>query len=1028
MNIAEFSITKKVIVWVMTVLALGGGIIAYQTLGRLEDPEFTIKDAQIITPYPGATAAEVAEEVTNEIEKAVQQLGQLKRVTSKSERGFSTVTATIKDKYDKHSLPQVWDELRRKVSDAQQDLPPGAGPSMVVDDYGDVFGVFFAITGEGYSYEEIRRYVDMLRRELLLCKDVKKVDLYGLLPEAIYVEISRPKLNILGISPETIFNLLAQKNLVSNGGRVKVGTEYIPIEVSGQYDSVKEIGELIIPGLASGRVLMLKDIATVRRGYREPASNKLFFDGAPAIGLSISTVQGGNVVEMGRAVEKRLAELEPQRPVGMELGVIAYQSTAVTKSINAFVVNLVEAVAIVIVVLLIFMGLRSGMIIGVVLLITIAATFVVMKIYDITLERISLGALILALGMLVDNAIVITDGMLIKIHAGVDKLKAARDVVSQTMMPLLGATVIAVLAFGAIGLSQDSTGEYCRSLFQVLLISLMASWVTAVTVTPLMCYTFIKAKVGDGENAAPPQPHQGKFYRGYRACLAGSIRVRWLTVGAVAGILVLAFVGFEQIETSFFPASTRPQFMVDIWLPKGTHIDDTTKVAEEIASYVQSLDDVTHVAATVGKGAPRFLLTYTPEKTDSSYAQLLVAVNDYHVIEPMKEKLQKYLDEKYTSATCLVKTFLLGPGDGGKIQARLRGPGSEHLRRMSELCETILHDDGRAVSIRNDWRNKTKVILAELRQTQAHKAGVTRPQVAQILQASFEGAQVGTYRERNRILPIIARAPQRERAEVESMNDLQIWSPLASKMIPLMQVVSEKFPTVWENSIIQRRNRVPTITVHADPKVGNASVLFNRVAPKILQAFADYKKANGLGGEYSLEWGGEHESSSDAQAALAGSIPMFILLMVLIVIFLFNALRQPLIIWLCVPLGIIGVTVGLLVMGQPFGFMALLGMLSLMGMLIKNAIVLIDQTDLEIRQGKDSYDAIIDSAVSRVRPVMMAAATTVLGMTPLVFDAFYISMAVTIMFGLTFAAVLTLLVVPVFYAIIFRIPSPKKQA
>ncbi len=1027
MNPAEFSIRKKTITLVMTVVMFAGGVIGYKTLSRLEDPEFTIKQALVITPYPGASAAEVEEEVSNEIEKACQQLGQLKKVESKSERGFSTVTVEIKDKYDKDTLPQVWDELRRKIGDARKDLPPGAGPSLVYDDYGDVFGVFFAVTGDGYSYEELRRYVDMLRRELLMVPDVKKVDLYALRPEAIYVEISRQKLKSLGISQEYIHSLLRARNLVADGGRVQVGKEFIPIRVTGEYTSVEEIGNLLISGPPSRRVIYLKDIATIRRDYLDPPSQILRYDGKTAIGIAISTVLGGNVVTMGQAMEKRLAELESERPVGMELGLVSYQSSAVTDAINGFVINLVEAVAIVIVVLLVFMGVRSGLIIGTVLLLTICGTLAIMKAYEITLERISLGALIIALGMLVDNAIVVTDGMLVKIQGGQDSLKAAKDVVSQNMIPLLGATLIAIIAFAAIGLSQDSTGEYCRSLFYVLMISLMMSWVTAVTATPLFCYMFIKPKPKT-DQAQSEDAYGGKFYQVYRKFLSKCIRFRWITMAVMGGLLAVSLLGFGKVNQSFFPNSTRAQFMVDIWLPKGTHIDETLKTVEQIEKHVSGIERVTHVTACVGQGAPRFILVYAPEKQDSGYAQLLVDVDDYRIIDGIKFKLQQHLDESYPEAVCLVKKFLLGPGEGGKIQIRFRGPDPEILRTFSARCEGIMKDDGGAVGIRNDWREKVKVVRADMKEAQAQRAGITRPDVASVLTAAFEGEQVGVYRERNRIVPIVARAPIDERSDVKFLNDLQIWSPVAGQIIPLTQVVSDSFETIWENAIIQRRHRVPTIMVHCDQAAGNASVLFERIRPLISQMFEqtriEFKDRIDDPSAYTLEWGGEYEDAKDAQAALAGSIPFFVLLMVLIVIFLFNALRQPLIIWMCVPLAMIGVTLGLLITGQPFGFMALLGMLSLTGMLIKNAIVLIDQIDLDIRSGKQIYQAILDSAVSRTRPVMMAAATTVMGMTPLLLDAFYVSMAVTIMFGLTFAAVLTLIVVPVLYAILFGATKP----
>lgn len=1034
MNIAAVAIRKKTVTLVLTVGLIVGGIIAYQKLGRLEDPEFTIKDALVITPYPGATAAEVEEEVTNEIEKAVQQLGQLKRVVSRSQRGASTVTVTIRDKYDKYSLPQVWDELRRKVSDAQGNLPPGSGPSFVMDDYGDVFGIFLAVTGDGYTYEEIRRYVDMLRRELLLVQDVKKVDLFALHDEAVYVEMSSQKMAGMGISQERIFTVLSNKNLVADGGMVEVGAEYVPIKITGEFTSVQEIGDLLLSSPGSKSVIYLRDVATVRRGYVDPVLKKLRYNRKPAIGIAVSTVMGGNVVAMGKAMEKRLGELDALRPIGMELNIVSYQSRSVTESIQGFVVNLIEAIVIVIVVLLLFMGMRAGLIIGGVLLLTILMTMMGMQAKGIMLERISLGALILALGMLVDNAIVIIDGMLIRIQNGEDKIIAATKCVSKDMTPLLGATVIAILSFAAIGLSDDSTGEYCGSLFWVLLISLFGSWVVAVTVTPLLGVMFLKKpKLREGEENK--EPFQSGFYRGYRAFLASCIRARWVTVALMCGLLGLAIFGFGFLEQNFFPPSTRPQFMIDVWMPEGTHIDKTTQAADAVSEYIREKypDDVSNITATIGAGAPRFLLVYAPEKADSSYGQLLVDVKDYRVIGKMREELQDYLDNtfkfgdetKFPRPSCLVKTFLLGPGDGGKMQMRLRGPDGQILRSIAERTMSIMHQDPEAVGIRDDWRQKIKTVETELRQAQAMRNGIERPQIANVIEQGFSGKTVGVYRERNRLLPIIARAPDFERHDAGNIPNLQIWSPAGQKMIPISQVVSGT-RTVWQNAIICRRNRLPTITVHCDPNDGRTTDMFSRIAPKIEKMFDDFKAQHHLSEEFTLEWGGEHEDTHDAQAGLAASLPAFIVMMVLIVIILFNALRQPLIIWLCVPLGIIGVTAGLLVTQQPFGFMALLGILSLTGMLIKNAIVLIDQIDLNIREDMEKYPAIISAAVSRMRPVMMAAATTVLGMIPLVLNPFYASMAVAVMAGLSFAAVLTLIFVPTLYAIFFRVKSPQR--
>lgn len=1010
MNIAELSIRNKTVTLVFTLLLLGGGILAFNDMSRLEDPEFTIKEALVITPYSGASAIEVEQEVTDELEQAVQKMGQIDRVTSKSDRGMSTLTVSIKDKYDKNSLPQVWDELRRKVRDSQTSLPPGAGPSIVIDDYGDVYGVFFAIYGDEYSYAELKKVVDMLRRELLLVEDVAKIETFGERTEVVYVEFDRNRMSQLGIPTQYIINALTQKSIVADAGKVQVGTEFISIEPTGTLRSVEDFESLLIAG-GNNKQIYLKDIATVRRDYQEPQSSILRYDGEQAIALGISTVSGGNVVTMGEALKKRMTELAEQIPLGIQFGVISLQSDAVSTAISSFVSSLLQAVAIVIIVLLFFMGLRSGLLIGFVLLITIAGSFIFLKPMGVALERISLGALIIALGMLVDNAIVVVDGILIKLEKGIEAKRAAIEVVKQSSMPLLGATFIAILAFAAIGTSDDSTGEFCRSLFQVVCVSLLLSWVTAVTITPLLGVMFLKTQAGGSDK----DPYAGNFYNRYKSLLHTCIQRRGLTMLVVIGLFLISLWGFRFVEQSFFPPSTRPQLMVDLWLPQGTHINETEKQVESVEQFVLEQDGVTHTTSLIGKGGLRFLLTYAPEKANNAYAQLLVDVADPEIMDGLIVRVEEYLQQQHPDVLGYVSKFQLGPGSTGKIQARFSGPDPDVLRRLAEQTKAIYASEQNAKSIRTDWRQRVKVIQPIMAEEQANLSGITRPDVADAIKEGFEGTRVGVYREGDLLLPVILRANADQRSDVNSINNLQIWSPAANRMIPLRQVVSG-FSTEFEDEIIMRRDRKRTITVYADPISGPASELFQRLKPKV--------EALPLPAGYIMEWGGEYEDSSDAQAGLAASLPAFILMMIVITIMLFNNLRQPLIIWLCVPLAMIGVAGGLLGMGQPFGFMALLGFLSLIGMLIKNAIVLIDQINLELAEGKSLLPAIVDSGVSRLRPVAMAASTTALGMIPLLMDAFFVSMAVTIIFGLLFATVLTMVVVPVLYAMLYQLKTP----
>jgi len=1016
MDIAGVALRNQTTTLVLTLVMAIGGILAFTNLSRLEDPEFTIKAAQITTPYPGASAAEVEKEVSDKIELAVQQLGQLDKVESVSRRGVSIVTVDIKDQYDKRTLPQVWDEVRRKVNDVQGQLPPGAGPSVVNDDYGDVWGVFVAIYGPEYTYAELKEYAKLLRRELSLVQDVAKVEFWGQRTEAVYIEPSRDRMSQLGIHPGIIIESLRDKNIVAEAGRVNVGPDYLAIDPTGTFRSVADFESLLISGEDSESQIYLRDIASVRRGYVEPKDQVLRYDGNVAIGLGISTVSGGNVVTMGQALEERIRELLPLTPLGMEFGIISLQSQAVTIAIDGFLINLIEAVAIVIGVLLLFMGVRSGFLIGFILAVTIAGTFIFMGPWNVALERISLGALVIALGMLVDNAIVVVDGMLVRMQQGQSPEDAASDVVNQTAWPLLGATAVAVMAFGAIGLSNDSTGEFCRSLFQVVFLALGLSWITAVTVTPLLGVKFLKVPATE-EGSEARDPYAGIFFRIYRGLLLGSLRARWFTVIVVVGLFATALWGFRYIDDSFFPDSTRPQFLMDFWLPQGTYIEDSVETAAEVEEYLAGLEGVSHITTLAGAGGMRFLVTYAPEKPNSAYVQFIIDVDDYRNIDRISAEAEATMAERWPQALVNSKKMRLGPGEGGKIQIRFSGPDRNELRRLAEQTMNILGDDGGAKGVYTDWRDRVLIQRPVLAETEANLAGITRPDVATAILAGFEGERVGVYREGDELLPIILRAPEAERGNVDSIQNLQIWSPAASGMLPLRQVVAG-FETVFEDPIIARLNRKSTITVHADPVSGPPSVLLARIMPKV--------EAIERGPDFELEWWGEYKDSKEAQAGIGASLPFFFLAMVLIVIALFNDLRQPLVIWLAVPLALIGVTGGLLLTQQPFGFMALLGFLSLSGMLIKNAIVLIDEIEVGKQTGKTPFQAIVDSGVSRLRPVSMAALTTALGMIPLLLDAFFVAMAVTIIAGLVVATVLTMIVVPVLYAIVFRIPYPRE--
>ncbi|KIF54060.1 efflux RND transporter permease subunit VmeI [Vibrio owensii] len=1018
-GIAAYFIRNRVISWMVSLIFLIGGISAFFGLGRLEDPAFTIKDAMVVTSYPGATPQQVEEEVTYPIEKAIQQLTYVDEVNSISSRGLSQITVTMKNNYGPDDLPQIWDELRRKVNDLKGTLPPGVNDPSVIDDFGDVYGILLAVTGDGYSYKELLDYVDYLRRELELVDGVSKVSVSGQQQEQVFIEISMKKLSSLGLSPNTVFNLLSTQNVVSDAGAIRIGDEYIRIQPTGEFQSVDELGDLLLTESGAQGLIFLKDVAEIKRGYVDVPTNIINYNGELALNMGISFAQGVNVVEVGKAFDRRVAELKYQQPVGVEISEIYNQPKEVDKSVSGFVVSLAQAVGIVIVVLLFFMGLRSGLLIGLILLLTVLGTFIFMKYFAIDLQRISLGALVIALGMLVDNAIVVVEGILIGTQKGRTRLQAATDIVTQTKWPLLGATVIAVTAFAPIGLSEDSTGEYCGTLFTVLLISLMLSWFTAISLTPFFADIFFKGqkiKSGEGEDN---DPYNGIIFVMYKKFLNFCMRRAWFTVVVLVAGLAASVYGFTHVKQAFFPSSTTPIFQLDVWLPEGTDIRATNDKLKELEGWLAKQDHVEHITTTAGKGLQRFMLTYSPEKSYAAYGEITTRVENYEALAPLMDRFRDHIKTNYPEINYKLKQIELGPGGGAKIEARVIGSDPTVLRTIAAQVMDVMYADPGATNIRHDWRERTQVLEPQFNESQARRYGITKSDVDDFLSMSFSGMNIGLYRDGTTLMPIVARLPEDERIDIRNIEGMKIWSPAQSEFIPLQQVTMG-YDMRWEDPIIVRKNRKRMLTVMADPDIlgeETAATLQARLQPQI--------EAIEMPPGYSLEWGGEYESSGDAKASLFTTMPMGYLFMFLITIFLFNSIKEPLIVWLTVPLALIGVTTGLLALNTPFGFMALLGFLSLSGMVLKNGIVLLDQIEIEMKSGKEAYDAVVDAAVSRVRPVCMAAITTILGMIPLLPDIFFKPMAVTIMFGLGFATVLTLIVVPVLYRLFHKVAVPK---
>ncbi|HAT7515023.1 TPA: efflux RND transporter permease subunit [Kluyvera ascorbata] len=1007
MDISRQFINNPVRVW-LTILLLGiGGIFALLNIGRLEDPAFTIKTAVVVTHYPGASAQQVEEEVTLPLENALQQLPYLDNVSSISSNGLSQITVNIASNYHSSELPQIWDELRRRVGDAARLFPPGVASPFVNDDFGDVFGFFFALSGDSYSNPELVRYAEQLRRELVLVPGVGKVAIGGAIPQQINIDISLAKMAARGITLNQLAATLSRLNVVSNAGEIKSGSESIRLHPTGEFENIDELSDLLISPHGSGAATRLRDIATLSRGLSESPSSIYHANGRQAVTMGVSFIPGVNVVDVGRALEQKLEQMSAEKPAGIKIDLFYDQAAEVAHSVNGFITNFLMALAIVVGVLLIFMGIRSGIIIALSLALNVLGTLLIMYLWGIELQRISLGALIIALSMLVDNAIVIVEGVMIARQQGSTQLAAINYVIRRSALPLLGATVIAILAFAPIGLSQDSTGEYCKSLFQVLLISLMLSWFSALTITPVL----IKWWQSKGQPTAQTDtdPYAGRFYRLYQQILRTLLMRKAITLAVMVVLLAASIWGFGSVRQNFFPSSNTPIFFVDLWLPYGTDIAATEQMASDIETSINGQPGVVTTIATVGQGSMRFILTYSGQRQYSNYAQIMVRMDDQRKISALTQHVDSYIARNYPQVNASTKRVMFGPSGDSAIEVRIKGPDPDRLRLLASQVSDILSADPATDGVRNDWQNRSKVIRPQYSAALGRELGVDKQDIDNALEMNFSDSRAGLYREGADLLPVIVRPPAAERQDANHLNNVLVWSQSRQQYIPLSNVVSG-FNLEWEDPLILRRDRSRVLTVQTDP-----DPLSNQTSGDILARVKPKIDALALPHGYSIEWGGDAESSSEAQQGLFTTLPLGYLVMFVITVLMFSSLKNAIAIWLTVPLALIGVTPGFLITGIPFGFMALIGLLSLSGMLIRNGIVLVEEIEQQ-KQEKAQQEAIIYAATSRLRPILLTAFTTVLGLAPLLLDVFFQSMAVVIMFGLGFATILTLLVLPVIYA------------
>ncbi|NWK56970.1 efflux RND transporter permease subunit [Verrucomicrobiaceae bacterium N1E253] len=1041
-TLVSLAIDRPVFTYFFAALLAVGGIASYFTLGKLEDPDFTVKTAIIMTQYPGASPEEVEEEVTDKLEGALQEMTQLRFLTSYSRAGSSLIKVEIQPEYWADRLPQVWDEMRKKVNDVSDTLPPGVAKPMVMDDFSFVYGFVIAVTGDGYNYAELEEQVKNIRKELNLVPGVARVELWGQQPKVIYIDVKEQQLAELGLTTEALLMNLTSQNIVVDPGAIDIQNKRIRFEVTGDFTSVEQIENLTVRAslldnsinvgeqltgqslVSKGTdLLRVKDVATVRRGYLEPQLTEMRFQGRPSIAISVATTAGGDITATGNAIAERLDELKEEIPVGIEIDRVAWQGDLVEQAVGGFIINLLESVLIVLVVIALGMGLRVGLIVGSGLALTILGTLIFLNILGVDLHRVSLGAFVIALGMMVDNSIVIADGISSRLKKGMNKRDAAIQATAKPAVALLGATLVAVAAFYPSIASKTDGGEYGRTMFIVVGISLMLSWVLAMTVTPLQCMAMLKVpKGGKTEDDADSSQSESGFLTMFRRILETAIRKRAITVLGLIILFVTAVLGFQKVDQAFFTDSTRTQFMIDYWAPEGTRIQNVSSDLKEIEDKLMADDRVLNISTYIGGGPPRFYLPVDPEFPYQSYAQIVVNTKDLKTVTAQVEEMTKWVRETQPQAMVRVRKFSAGPGFTWPFEARFSGPANadpEVLKDLAEQGKKILAKSAYAKDVRTDMRQPVQKAVAQYDDEKARWAVVSRVNVASALRASHDGLPVGLYREADSLQPVVVRFVDEERQRLsDSLDTLQVRPALSTKSLPL-DSVTNGIKLEWEDPIRVRWNRRPAITVQAAPD----GVSF----PTLLSDVREEFEAIPLPPGYKLEWRGEYFGTLDSQLSLIPGIIASLVLMLFLMVALFNSVRIPALIFIVVPLGIIGIVGGLLITNNPFSFMALIGAISLSGMMIKNSIVLIDEIRANEAEGLPPYKAVVEAAVSRTMPIMLGAATTILGVAPLLQDIFWVAMSVTIMAGLTLGTLFTLIVIPVGYTIFFKIKPPAKE-
>ncbi|WP_431130902.1 efflux RND transporter permease subunit [Variovorax paradoxus] len=1032
-NLSKWALDHAPLTRYLMVVLMVLGAFAYFQLGQDEDPPFTFRAMVVRTYWPGATAQQVAEQVTDRLERTLQEAPYADKIRSYSKPGESQIIFQIKDSSKPGDVANVWYTVRKKIGDIRNTLPAGIQGPFFNDDFGDVYGVIYALESEGFSYAELKTLADEVRQQLLRVKDVAKVDQFGVQDEKVYIEISQKRLAQLGLDFNAVLAQLGSQNAVESAGTIQSPADVVQVRVAGQFTSVEQLREMPIRG-SSGNQLKLGDIAELRRGYVDPPAVKVHHQGKEVIALGVSMAKGGDIIALGEALRATTATIDQRLPAGVKLAQVQDQPVSVASSVNEFVGVLIEAVAIVLAVSIISLGLhkggrfgwyidmRPGLVVAITIPLVLAVTFLAMNYFNIGLHKISLGSLIIALGLLVDDAIIAVEMMVRKMEEGYDKVRAATFAYDVTAKPMLTGTLITAAGFLPIGLAKSVTGEYTFAIFAVTVIALVLSWIVSVYFVPYLGTLLLKVKPHDPD-APPHELFDTPFYNTFRRTVNWCVQHRWLTIGATVLIFALGIFGMGKVQQQFFPDSSRPEIMVDIWFPEGTSFLANEEVAKRVEQRIMKEEGVKTVSTWIGSGVPRFYLPLDQVFPQTNVSQLIVLAKDLKVRERLRIKLPALLAQEFPEVRGRVKLLPNGPPVPYPVQFRVIGTEPAQLRAHADEVKAVLRENANMRGVNDNWNESVKVIRLEVDQAKARALGVTSQAIAQASKTMFSGTTVGQYRENDLLIDIVLRQSADEREAISDIGNAYL-PTTSGRSIPLTQIARPVFS--WEPGVMWRENRDYAITVQGDVVEGlQGATVTEQLLPKLRQLEAGWHAA-GQGG-YRIEVAGAVEESSKGSASIVAGVPIMLFVVFTLLMLQLHSFSRSLLVFITGPMGIAGVAGALLLLNRPFGFVALLGVIALMGMIQRNAVILIDQIESDREAGVPAWDAIVESAVRRLRPIVLTAAAAVLAMIPLSRSVFWGPMAVAIMGGLIVATVLTLLALPAMYAAAFRVKREPKE-